>query len=134
MKTAFEKMMAGLDEVESFLAGATTGFKVHVPEQVDVKSIRKRLGLTQSRFSRTFGFSLDAVKNWECQRRQPEAAARVLLTVIEHDPAAVIAALHPEVTKAGTGKHRQAAYKRAKQYIRQASKDRPQSKQLQAAG
>lgn len=134
MKTAFEKMMAGLDEVESFLAGGTKGFKVHVPEEVDVKSIRRRLGPTQSRFSRTFGFSLDAVKNWECQRRQPEAAARVLLTVIEHDPAAVIAALHPEVAKVGAQKLRQQTYKRAKRYIRQASKNRPQSKQMHAAG
>lgn len=134
MKTAFEKMMAGLDEVESFLQGETKGFNVRVPEQVDVKSIRKRLGLTQSRFSRTFGFSLDAVKNWECHRRQPEAAARVLLTVIEHDPAAVLAALHPGVAKSEARSGRQETYKRAKRYMRQVSKNRRQQKQMQAAG
>lgn len=41
-------------------------------------------------FLRCFGFSLDAIKNWESRRRQPEAAARVLLTVVEKDPAAVV--------------------------------------------
>ena len=59
MKTAFEKLTTGLDEVEAFLAGERKGFKVHVPEEVDVKSIRDKLNMTQARFSETFGFSLD---------------------------------------------------------------------------
>ena len=49
MKTAFEEMMNGLDEVESFLANEK-GFKVHVPDEVDVKRIRAALKMTQSRF------------------------------------------------------------------------------------
>lgn len=31
MKTAFEKLMSGLDEVEAFLAGEREGFRVQVP-------------------------------------------------------------------------------------------------------
>ena len=96
MKTAFEKLMTGLDEVEAFLAGEQKGFKVHVPDAVDVKSIRTRLSMTQSRFSATFGFSLDAIKHWEGGRRTPEAPARALLTVIAMNPVAVITALHPK--------------------------------------
>jgi putative transcriptional regulator len=95
MKTAFEELMTGLDEVQAFLSGERKGFKVHVPDEVDVKSIRNKLNMTQSRFSETFGFSLDAIKHWEGGRRTPEAPARTLLTVIEKNPAAVITALHP---------------------------------------
>jgi len=95
MKTAFEQLMTGLDEVEVFLAGERKGFKVHVPDEVDVKSIRTRLGMTQACFSDTFGFSLDAIKHWEGGRRKPEAPARTLLTVIDKNPTAVITALHP---------------------------------------
>src|SRR5271157_736445 len=95
MKTAFEELMTGLDEVQAFLAGERKGFKVHVPDEVDVKSIRTKLNMTQSRFSETFGFSLDAIKHWEGGRRTPEAPARTLLTVIEKNPAAVITALNP---------------------------------------
>jgi len=87
--------MKGLDEAEAFLAGKTAGYKVHVPERVDVRKIRKRLKMTQARFSRTFGFSLDAVKHWEGGRRTPESAARAFLTVIDRDPNAVLAALQP---------------------------------------
>jgi putative transcriptional regulator len=87
--------MNGLDEVEAFLAGQTDGYKVSVPANVDVKSIRKRLKMTQARFSEAFGFSLDAVKHWEGGRRTPEASARAFLTVIAKNPAAVINALQP---------------------------------------
>src|SRR5579864_1465813 len=117
MTTAFEKMMRGLDEVESYLSGETKGFKVTVPDEVDVKAIRNRLGLTQARFSNTFGFSLDAVKNWETRRRQPEAAARILLTVIKTDPAAVVLALHPKAAKATSFKRRKDAYARARRAL-----------------
>jgi putative transcriptional regulator len=97
MATVFEDLMTGLDEVDSFLAGTTDGYKVTLPAEVDVKSIRKRLKMTQSRFSATFGFSLDAVKHWEGGRRTPEASARAFLTVIARNPHAVISALHPEM-------------------------------------
>jgi len=97
MKTIFEDLMTGLDEVDAFLAGETTGYKVNLPAEVDVKGIRKRLKMTQARFSDTFGFSLDAVKHWEGGRRTPESSARAFLTVIAKNPNAVIAALHPQM-------------------------------------
>src|ERR1039458_3139340 len=87
--------MIGLDELDAFLAGETVGYKVNLPAEVDVKGIRKRLKMTQARFSDTFGFSLDAVKHWQAGRRTPESSARAFLTVIAKNPTAVIAALHP---------------------------------------
>jgi putative transcriptional regulator len=117
MKTAFEELMTGLDEVQAFLAGERKGFKVHVPDEVDVKSIRHKLNMTQSRFSDTFGFSLDAIKHWEGGRRKPKAPARTLLTVIDKNPAAVITALHPEAlpkaTTTNTARFRTKKKKRA---------------------
>ena len=95
MATLFEDLKTGLNEVDDFLAGNKEGYKVSLPAEVDIKAIRKRLNMTQSRFSDTFGFSLDAVKHWEGGRRTPESSARAFLTVIASNPAAVIAALHP---------------------------------------
>jgi putative transcriptional regulator len=103
MKTQFEQMMSGLNDVEAFLAGEQEGFKAHVPQEVDVKAIRNRLGMTQARFSNTFGFSLDAIKHWEGGRRIPEAPARTLLTVIDKNPAAVLTALNPAASGAAVG-------------------------------
>jgi putative transcriptional regulator len=98
MTAIFKDLMNGLNEVDAFLAGQTVGYKVSVPSEVDVKSIRTRLNMTQARFSEAFGFSLDAVKHWEGGRRTPEASARAFLTVIAKNPAAVISALQPAET------------------------------------
>jgi putative transcriptional regulator len=103
MKTQFEQMMDGLNDVEAFLAGEQEGFKAHVPQEVNVKAIRNRLRMTQARFSDTFGFSLDAIKHWEGGRMTPEAPARTLLTVIDKNPAAVLTALNPAAFAAAVG-------------------------------
>jgi len=93
MKTQFEQMVDGLNDVEAFLAGEQDGFKAHVPQEVDVKAIRYRLCMTQARFSDTFGFSLDTIKHWEGGKRTPESPARTLLTVIDKNPAVFAAAV-----------------------------------------
>ena len=123
MKTQFEELMSGLDDVESFLSGEKEGFKVHVPEKVDVKSIRNKLRMTQARFSDVFGFSLDAIKHWEGGRRTPEAPARTLLTVIDKNPAAVLTALQPAVfaAVAGSSKVHTVRYKTMKKTRRSAA-------------
>jgi len=106
MKSQFDRLMDGLNGVEAFLAGKREGFKVHVPQEVDVKAIRNRLGMTQARFSDTFGFSLNAIKHWEGGRRSPEASARTLLTLIDKNPVAVLTALNPEAFGAALGPSR----------------------------
>lgn len=87
--------MAGLTEVGQILSGEAdpSTYKVHVPRDVDVRAMRKRLGLTQAAFAARFGFSTAAVRDWEQKRRRPEASARVLLTVIDREPDAVQRAL-----------------------------------------
>lgn len=118
MKTAFEELMTGLDEVKEFLGGERKGFKANVPDEVDVKSIRSKLKMTQSRFSDTFGFSLDAIKHWEGGRRTPEAPARTLLTVIDKNPVAVISALCSRARKNVTRTDRARALAKAQRSVR----------------
>jgi putative transcriptional regulator len=68
----------------------TDGFAVHVPNDVDVKALRKKLKYSQAELSRRFGFALDAVQDWEQQhRRTPDRRARILLAVIAREPEAV---------------------------------------------
>ena len=93
-KTNFNRIMAGLAEVEAIVEGRAEAPRVFVPAEVDVKAIRTRLGLTQPAFAAKFGFTVAAVRDWEQRRRTPEASARVLLTVIDKEPDAVLRALH----------------------------------------
>jgi putative transcriptional regulator len=77
----------------TYARGEREGFVAHVPEEVDVVAIRTRLGLSQVEFATRFGFKLDALQNWEQDRRRPDGAARAFLRVIEREPEAVLRAL-----------------------------------------
>lgn len=60
---------------------------------IDVRKLRTKMKLSQSKFADKFGFTLDSVQNWEQGHRFPDGAARTLLTVIAHNPKAVEEAL-----------------------------------------
>ena|ERR1700722_13870485 len=62
---------------------------VLVPPRIDVKQVRHKLGLSQNDFAEKFGIKTATLRNWEQGRRQPEGPARVLLTIIDREPAAV---------------------------------------------
>jgi putative transcriptional regulator len=68
-------------------------YTVIVPEHVDVAKLRRRLGLSQAAFARSFGLDVTALHAWEQGRRKPDRAARVLLAVIAREPKAVLRAL-----------------------------------------
>ena len=74
------EIMAGRQEPSRFYPARAT---------VDVRAIRQQLGLSQPDFAKRFGFTTSAVREWEQGRRQPEAAARVLLLVIASRPEVV---------------------------------------------
>jgi putative transcriptional regulator len=94
MSKAGNKLITSAKQALSYARGETSeGFIAHVLEDVDVKSIRLSLGLTQPEFSLRFGFDVRAVQDWEQKRRQPERSARILLTVIPREPDAVKRAL-----------------------------------------
>jgi len=89
-----QELIKAAKEMRAFARGEDTGAIVHLPpDAIDVKKVRRKLGLTQRAFSARFGFDIDAVQDWEQKRRQPDRAARVLLTVIAHEPEAVSRAL-----------------------------------------
>lgn len=83
-KEAFDKIMRGLEEVRAYQNGERQGFVVHEP--IDIKAMRMRQNMTQAEFARTYRLPVGTVRDWEQQRRQPDAPARALLTIIERDP------------------------------------------------
>jgi putative transcriptional regulator len=65
-----------------------------VPDDVeDVRALRTQLGLSQEAFAARFGFSVDAIRQYESHRRVPTGPARTLLRVIAREPDAVTRAL-----------------------------------------
>ena len=69
------------------------------PAAERIVALRKRLRLSRQKFADRFGLDVRAVQEWEQGRRVPDRAARVLLTVIDRNPEAVIRALGEDRTE-----------------------------------
>ena len=69
------------------------GRRIEPDAAEDVRALRLRLGLSQEAFAARFGFTVDAIRQYESHRRTPTGPARTLLRVIAREPDAVIRAL-----------------------------------------
>jgi putative transcriptional regulator len=67
--------------------------RVSPADAEDVRALRTRLGLSQEAFAARFGFSVDAIRQYESHRRVPTGPVRTLLRVIAREPDAVTRAL-----------------------------------------
>ena len=103
MSAMFDELKAALEEAIAHTKGEATGARVREIPRTDVRQVRDRLGLTQAEFASVFGVSVGTVRNWEQHHREPEGPARVLLMVIEREPAAVVRALHLGELRTATG-------------------------------
>ena len=63
------------------------------PTAERIRALRKRLKLSRQKFADHFGLDARALQDWEQGRRVPDRSARVLLTVIDREPDAVVRAL-----------------------------------------
>jgi len=94
-KRAFEQIRAGARAALAHAKGEADEhkYRIHVPDDVDVKAIRRHLNMTQPEFCSHFGFGLARVRDWEQGRSRPDGAMRVYLMVIRFQPSAVERAL-----------------------------------------
>jgi putative transcriptional regulator len=95
MKKSKNRILQGAKEALAFASGNAdpTRYRVHVPPTIDVRAVRRRMGLTQAAFARRFGLPLSSVRDWEQGRHSPEGVARAYLKVIDRAPKAVEKAL-----------------------------------------
>jgi putative transcriptional regulator len=89
------RIISSLREAVDWAEGKKTGARVtqvEVPD-INVRLLRRRLGLSQSAFAAKYGFAPATLRNWEQGRTRPDGPARVLLAVIDRHPEAVEDAL-----------------------------------------
>ncbi len=83
-----QRIMKSLDEATAWASGAKVPVRVtavHVPA-VNVRAVRRQLGLSQTEFAAKFGFPAATLRNWEQGRTRPDRPARVLLAVLARHP------------------------------------------------
>ena len=67
--------------------------RIVLPDEVDVKRIRKKARMSQAQFARAFCINPRTLQEWEQGRRKPDATTRAYLAVIAKNREAVLDAL-----------------------------------------
>ena len=94
MSEAFESVKQGLTEAIQFAEGKDIGAKVFKPTEIDVKKLRKKVGMTQVDFAATFGISVGTLRHWERGDRSPRGPALVLLNLVNKDAQKILNVLY----------------------------------------
>ena len=93
-KELFEELVESIKEGGKILKGRAKPKRAFKYDELDVRKIRERLHLSQTKFSALLGISPATLRNWEQSRRKPHGPARVLLRVAEKNPKSVLEAVH----------------------------------------
>ena len=90
----FEELIASIEEAGKIRRGEKKASRRYEFPEPDVKAIRERVGFSQSEFAALIGVNIRTLQNWEQGHRHPTGPARVLLRLVQADPASVFKNLH----------------------------------------
>jgi putative transcriptional regulator len=93
-KKMFEELLESVREGGAILRGRHKPSRRIVIRASGVRIIRDRTSLSQSEFAQLIGVSVKTLQNWEQDRRRPTGPAAALLSIIEHEPALAMKAIH----------------------------------------
>ena len=84
----FNGIVGGLKDAIAFVQGDST--KGRVAAGPDVKAIRAKTRLSQTKFAAKLRVPVATLRDWEQHRRSPDAPARTLLGMVDADPKAAL--------------------------------------------
>jgi len=89
----FNDLLSSVKEAGQIRRGEVKASRRFLYNSIDVKKIRKKVGLTQDKFAVMMGIPLSTYQKWEQGSRKPTGAAAALLTIFDRDPKHAIKAL-----------------------------------------
>jgi putative transcriptional regulator len=102
------EIIEGLEDSIAHMRGQKTRAHVHrveIPNEIDVKTIRKKLCLTRQAFADCYGFSIRTLQHWEQGSRHPHGPARILLLLLQREPQTIQNILLKDNKKSRTHKN-----------------------------
>jgi putative transcriptional regulator len=85
-KKAFDKIKEGLTEAIAVASGEAKPARFHVPDDLDVRAVRRKAAMSQQDFASAFGFTINQIRDWEQGRTRPIGGLRAYLTMIDAEP------------------------------------------------
>ena len=92
-KDLFDKLLESAEQMGEITRGERTPSREFNIAPVEIKEIRSRLKLSQSKFALLMQVEVSTLQNWEQGRREPTGPAKALLKAIRKDPEHVLVAL-----------------------------------------
>lgn len=86
MSKAGKRLLGAAREMRAIARGEAKAAHVHVPPDVDVRAIRRGLGMSQDIFATEFAFSINQIRDWEQNRSRPLDSNRAYLMLIQRHP------------------------------------------------
>lgn len=86
MSKAGKRLLDAAREMREIARGEAKPAHMHVPPDVDVRAIRRAIGLSQDAFASEFCFSINQIRDWEQNRTRPLDSNRAYLLIIERHP------------------------------------------------
>jgi len=86
----FNELMESVTQGGKILKGKIAPSREYDFSTPDVRAIREKYGLSQTKFAKLLGISPATLRNWEQGRRKPEGPARILLFIADKHPEAVL--------------------------------------------
>jgi putative transcriptional regulator len=88
MSRAGKRLIESAEQALAFVEGraAEKAYRVHIPEEIDVRKIREGMGMSQAQFADYFGFSVRTLQEWEQWRSVPRGVAKNFLVLLQREP------------------------------------------------
>jgi len=93
-KKLFAELKESVTWMGRHMRGKARVGRVFEYPETDVKLIRKKAKISQSKFAQLIGVNVKTLQNWEQKRVRPAGPARALLRIVAANPKAAIRALH----------------------------------------
>ena len=83
-----DELIQGVENAIDYMRGKkghAVAHKVEIPDEIDVRLIRKNLSLTRQEFADRYGFSARTLQHWEQGDRHPHGSAMILLLLLAQE-------------------------------------------------
>ncbi|MEA1050594.1 NadS family protein [Lamprobacter modestohalophilus] len=84
-----QELVASIEGAGKIRRGEAKPSRTFELPEPDVKAIREAVGFSQSKFAPLIGVNVRTLQNWEQGHRHPTGPAKVLLRLVQSDPASV---------------------------------------------
>ncbi|MEX2164632.1 MAG: helix-turn-helix domain-containing protein [Sulfuricaulis sp.] len=90
-KKAFAELVSSVQDMGRHMRGEKVArARITKVREPNVRTIRRKSGLSQSQFAVLIGVNLRTLQNWEQGRTRPTGPARALLRIVEKNPKAML--------------------------------------------